>query len=187
MADWAEIGEHIARVLGYKEMEFVDAYFENLAMTSGEAIDANSVATAIIEFMEGRNMWTGPSSKLLDELNNQERSKGRAYVVTNKYWPKGAGALSGKLAEIVPNLKDVSIICHRNFDEHRHRYEITLVNQNVRSPPPGEGEENSSSSNSSSNYPSPPSPPPGDGTPTDGLFGFGNSSNNNTGDGEQAQ
>ena len=34
MADWTELGELIARVLGYDDMEFVNAYNENLGSTS---------------------------------------------------------------------------------------------------------------------------------------------------------
>jgi hypothetical protein len=129
MADWAELGELIARVLGYDEMEFINAYRNNLGLTSSEAVEANPVAVASINFMEDRPTWRGPASELLDRLNAQENSKGHSNILRSAAWPKHPNKLSAKLAEIVPNLKEVGIIFSREFDKHNNRYEITLVNQ----------------------------------------------------------
>ncbi len=52
MADFAEYGEIIARCIGYKENEFVKAYFENIEIQNEEVIESSIVARVIIEFME---------------------------------------------------------------------------------------------------------------------------------------
>ena len=52
MADFAEWGEAIARALGYKPLEFMDAYFENIGEQNIEIIEANPFADAISKFID---------------------------------------------------------------------------------------------------------------------------------------
>jgi hypothetical protein len=47
MADFAIWGEAIARSLGYKENEFILAYYNNIGFQNNEVIDSNSLAFAI--------------------------------------------------------------------------------------------------------------------------------------------
>ena len=59
MADFAEMGELIARVLGYPEGRFNDAYNRNIGFTNDEVVDANPVATAIRILMATQAVWSG--------------------------------------------------------------------------------------------------------------------------------
>ena len=49
MADFAEWGEAISRAIGYKPLEFLTAYFENIGEQKIEIIEANSVCRCIIK------------------------------------------------------------------------------------------------------------------------------------------
>ncbi len=52
MADFAVWGEAIARAMGYKPMEFVNAYNENIGRQNVEAIESNLLAQAIDKFVD---------------------------------------------------------------------------------------------------------------------------------------
>jgi hypothetical protein len=130
MADWAEVGELIAQVLGYEPMQFMEAYKENLGLTSGEAIESNPVAVAVLDFMRDQATWYGSSVQLLDALVQAESSKGHSSTLRSAAWPKTAHRLTNSLGAILPNLKDMGIIYQREWDTHANKYMITLVNQN---------------------------------------------------------
>ena len=70
MADFAEMGELIARCLGYRDNEFINAYALNIGFTNQEAIESSPVATAIITMMNSQPVWSGKAEKLRIELNN---------------------------------------------------------------------------------------------------------------------
>ena len=59
MADFAEMGELVARCLGYKDNEFTEAYHRNIGFTNQEAIESSPVATVIIAMMEQQPVWSG--------------------------------------------------------------------------------------------------------------------------------
>ena len=52
MADFAEWGEAIARALGYKPLEFLTVYFENIGEQKIEIIEADPFADAISKFID---------------------------------------------------------------------------------------------------------------------------------------
>ena len=52
MADFAVWGEAIARAMGYKPMEFVNAYYDNIGKQNVEAIESNPLAQAIEKFVD---------------------------------------------------------------------------------------------------------------------------------------
>ena len=52
MADFAEWGEAIARALGYKPLQFINTYFENIGEQNIEIIEANPFAEAISKFLD---------------------------------------------------------------------------------------------------------------------------------------
>ena len=94
MADFAEWGEAIARALGYKPLEFLDAYFENIGEQNIEIIEANPFADAISKFLDyEKQSWiSSPQTfiKYLKEFadnNNIDSSK----------FPKGPQAISREI------------------------------------------------------------------------------------------
>ena len=61
MADFGVWGEAIARAIGYKPMEFVNAYNENIGRQNVEALEANLLAQAIVKFVES---WYNEEQKV---------------------------------------------------------------------------------------------------------------------------
>ena len=103
MADFAEWGEAIARAIGYKPLEFMDAYFENIGEQNIEIIEAIRFAEAISKFIDYEiTSWiSSPQSfinhlKVFADKNNIDSSK----------FPKRPQAVSRQLNKIKSNLRD---------------------------------------------------------------------------------
>ncbi|MFA6305630.1 MAG: hypothetical protein WC651_02790 [Candidatus Gracilibacteria bacterium] len=108
MVDFTIWGCAIAEALGSPQKDFLDAYYTNIGDQNDEAINENSVATAIMSFMEVENTWEGSSSFLLEELNTiAEKEKLDA---KGSGWPKSASALSRRLNEVKTNLAEKGIL-----------------------------------------------------------------------------
>ena len=103
MADFAEWGEAIARALGYKPLEFMDAYFENIGEQNIEIIEAIPFADAISKFLDYEvTSWISSPQTFIKSLkefadkNNIDSSK----------FPKSSQAISRKLNKIKSNLRE---------------------------------------------------------------------------------
>lgn len=84
MADFAEVGELIARCLDYKEGRFTEVYNANIGFTNEEAINASPVATAIIHLMNTQAVWSGMFLELLSKLNDMiSRTRCRHRTLTD--------------------------------------------------------------------------------------------------------
>ena len=74
MADFALWGEAIARAMGYKDLEFIQAYYENIGKQNIEAIENHPLGQAIAKFYEeeihdkSKTSWEGQPAKLLEQL-----------------------------------------------------------------------------------------------------------------------
>jgi Bifunctional DNA primase/polymerase, N-terminal len=110
MADFAVWGESISRAMGYKPMEFVNAYKENIGRQNVEAIEANTLAQAIEKFVdiwyeEGKiTFWEGSTKEALEQLN--KISQVYNIDTTSKAWPKAANSLTRRLRPILSNLRE---------------------------------------------------------------------------------
>jgi hypothetical protein len=109
MADFAEIGEIISRCMGHENNKFLGAYYRNIDLQVEQAIAANLVGNAIIQFMEVNesNKWIGSFSQLLLELEAKAASLN--INVKDRSWPKSASYLSRKLNQIKTSLREVGI------------------------------------------------------------------------------
>ena len=82
MADFAVWGEAIARAMGYKHLEFVHAYYDNIGKQNIEAIESNPLAQAIEKFVdswyiEGQvTFWHGSTTKVFEKLNKVAQAHG---------------------------------------------------------------------------------------------------------------
>ena len=133
MADFAEIGELIAICLGYEKGKFTEVYNANIGFTNEEAINASPVATAIIHLMSTQAVWSGMCMQLLSKLNDlTSRTPDISWISRDKEWPKTPRALSDRLNEVIPNLRDIGIIVHREYDNHRKSDTITITNNNYQ-------------------------------------------------------
>ena len=107
MADFALWGCAIAEALGYTKEEFLSAYQENINRQTEMLINENVVANAIITFMEDKTEWKGTPTNLMEQLYQHA---GFVNIDTReKYWPKGANALSRRLNELSTPLKQMGL------------------------------------------------------------------------------
>ena len=103
MADFAEWGEAIARALGYKPLEFIDAYFENIGQQNFEIVESNSFALAISKFMDyEKQSWISSPKVFVNHL--------RAFADNNDIYsskfPKTPQSISRQLNKIKSNLRE---------------------------------------------------------------------------------
>jgi hypothetical protein len=71
------------------------------------------------------------SMELLSKLNDMtSRRSDISWISRNKEWPKTPRALSDRLNEVIPNLRDIGIIIHRDYDKHRKSDTIIITNNN---------------------------------------------------------
>ena len=108
MADFAIWGEAIARAMGYKDLEFINAYYDNIGKQNIEAIENHPLGQTVAKFYEediqakSKMSWEGQPAKLLEEL---EIVAQRHKVNTNhKSWPKEVRWLTRRLNQIRSNL-----------------------------------------------------------------------------------
>jgi hypothetical protein len=107
MATFARWGYAIAEAAGYGGQAFIDAYNENIDLQQDEAIDANPVATAIVEFMKDRNDWRGRASELYGFLQTIVIN---LHLASKSGWPANAAILGRELRRIIPSLAARGIV-----------------------------------------------------------------------------
>ncbi len=109
MADFAIWGEAIARAMGYQNMEFLNAYYENIGKQNVEAVESNILGQTVLKFIDSwyekaGDHWYDSTSKLLEELNSiAQKSSINTY---SKYWPKSTDSLTRKIRTIASSLKE---------------------------------------------------------------------------------
>jgi hypothetical protein len=108
MADFAIWGEAIARAMGYHDMKFLNAYFENIGKQNVEAVEGSILGQTFLKFVDGwyeksGDYWYHSTSKLLEELNSIAAQTG---INTARYWPKSTDSLTRKLRTIASSLKE---------------------------------------------------------------------------------
>jgi hypothetical protein len=106
MADFAMWGEAIARAIGYKDLDFINAYYENIGKQNIEAIENHPLGLAIARFceeeVEHNKIWEGSPAELLERLEVIALNQG---INTNqKSWPKEVRWLIRRLNQIRSNL-----------------------------------------------------------------------------------
>jgi len=124
MIDWAEWGYAIAEVMGSGGQAFLDAYRKNIGLRNQEIISSNPVASTLASFMEGREIWIGTPSELLDwltQLMPEDEKKDRS-------WPKTANVLVRRLNELKTNLEDAGITFSRSHGKETN-LKITAFQQ----------------------------------------------------------
>jgi hypothetical protein len=112
---WAEAGW---QALGVQPGTLESAYIANRSSAIEDAIDADLVATAIVDLVNKQGQFQGTATKLLSELEQ--------YVLLthrNRNWPKDATRLSGHLRRAAPLLRPrgIEITGHRTPDAARNR------------------------------------------------------------------
>lgn len=127
MADFHLWGIKISRALGIQQEEFEEALLSNQTRINEKAIDNYPVASLLMDFIDGRDKWSGAVSKLHSELTSLALNKNINTHQTK--FPKDAGALSRRLKEVESNLAELGIrFSIRNIGNCK---EIEVTNANV--------------------------------------------------------
>lgn len=114
MADFMTWGVAIARALGYEAEDFIGAYQANIEAQNSEIINSNTLAQAILIFMQGRENWSGTVKEVYEEL-------GKLVTVSkdDRSFPKHFNKIRSHLNRIKANLLDYGIKFKiEDFDNH---------------------------------------------------------------------
>jgi len=132
MADFAVWVEAAAPSLGLESGEFLSAYERNRGAAISDALEANLVAQAVMDFTEKVGHWEGTATELLNVLSKDLPEHTRH----GKMWPKTATHLSNRLRLAAPNLRRFGVSVE--FDRITSRRTICLdwVGQTPSSPSP---------------------------------------------------
>jgi hypothetical protein len=108
MADFTRWGCAVAEALHRSKVDFLTAYQTNIASQHEEAIEANPMGLAVLEFMEKWPLWEGSPSDLLRAL--QPIAEG-LQVEHHRSFPKDATWVWRRLKEVRVNLQEKGIAC----------------------------------------------------------------------------
>src|SRR5215204_1774534 len=132
MADFAIWGEAIAQALGYKESEFLTAYYANIGAQNVEAIEATILGPVLVKFVnnlilikQGQQvqpvvdsqgdsdlstkvlLWEGRPDDLLRALNDVAiKPEFRIDIQKIRGWPKKGNQLTKILRPMLSNLRE---------------------------------------------------------------------------------
>jgi len=135
MADFAKWGYAIAEVIGVGGNTFMDLYQANLAKINTAAVEADPVATAILEMMKDSPSFEGTMKKLLEKLNaGLTFSESLSINTQSRLWPKDTHALSKHLTRIKSNLLELGITFEK-YQNDRACIRITY-NGHIHGPVP---------------------------------------------------
>ncbi len=125
MADFATTIVAASSALGWLPHEFLDAYSANRDDASSALLDSNIVASAVRELVIDRQVWSGSAGAMLAAMTTEERRE-------NKYWPRSARHLAGKLREVAPGLRGIGIDVV--FDRTAEGRVISVTNPKAQAP-----------------------------------------------------
>ncbi len=150
MADFAIWGEAISRILGYPEMEFIEAYRRNIKRQNEHVIDTNPFAKAISilynDLHEDSNIkskfvwnvdlqtWSISASGFIEELKGVAIRNG---IDTNdKRFPYATNKLSNQLNIIKSNLRsfgvDIILSLSRTKEDIDHGFNKNTIIVNLK-------------------------------------------------------
>lgn len=104
MADFMTWGVAISQALGYKADDFIEVYQSNIESQSAEIINSNTLAQAVLTFMQERESWRGTVKQAYEELE-----KLITVSKDDKSFPKCSNKLRKHLNRVKPNLLDHGI------------------------------------------------------------------------------
>lgn len=104
MADFMRWGVAITKALGYEADDFIQAYQANIESQNAEVINSNTLAQAVLTFMQDKESWNGTVKQAFEEL-------GKLVVVTkdDNTFPKRPNKLRNHLNRVKANLLDHGI------------------------------------------------------------------------------
>lgn len=118
LADFYRWGIAISLALGESESAFMAAFDQNRQKINEALLDANSLVSTIVDFINRQAKWEGTATELLNELIN---------LSSAKTLPKAANQLSRQLKEIETTLGKSGIELQWGRYADRNVAKITLV------------------------------------------------------------
>jgi hypothetical protein len=111
--------------------DFEAAYEENRRDATEAVLNADSVAEALLSFMDSRTRWTGTATDLLSELAKLVEEDARR----DREWPKNGRALGCRLRRLAPALrKSGTEIEHGKTSDKKRTRLLTLLRADEESP-----------------------------------------------------
>ena len=95
--------------MGYKKLEFIGIYYDNIGKQNVEAIENSVLGQDITRFLDSLpningSCWNGTTSDLLERINIIASENN---INTNsKGWPKAVNSLTRKLKTILSNIRE---------------------------------------------------------------------------------
>ena len=86
MADFAIWSEAIARAMGYNDLEFLNAYYENIGKQNVEAIQNHPLGQVIVRYIAEHQICEGSASEILDILETYALQNN--IKTDHRLWPK---------------------------------------------------------------------------------------------------
>lgn len=105
MADFALLGEAVARSLGHPDGHFLSLYEDHQREAVGRTIDANPIAAAMADYIERGNEHRGLVKGLLDDL-----MRSKADHEKDDYWPRSPKGMADAIRRYAPALRQIGII-----------------------------------------------------------------------------
>jgi hypothetical protein len=138
--------------LGWQPDAFMEAYSGNRQEATDNALEADPVAVAVLDFMADREQWAGSATELWTALGGLTDEG----VRHTKAWPGAPNALTGRLKRLAPTLRGVGIeygedrsgrsrkkVLTKNKPardrHHRHDEELSAKESQMRGDGPGDG------------------------------------------------
>ncbi len=107
----------------WKAGDFIRAYEANRRDATETVLNAESVAEALLSFMDTRTSWTGTATALLSELAELSGEDTRR----DREWPKNARALSGRLNRLAPALRESGIEIEHDKSKDKKRARLLTL------------------------------------------------------------
>lgn len=94
-----------------KTGKFIRAFNKNRKNIGFNCLEADSLAAAIKNLIDGRNgKWKGVPNDLLNVLEEKLPDEHKERIMKEKSWPKAANSLSKRLKQLAPTLRSVGIL-----------------------------------------------------------------------------
>jgi len=127
MAEFAEYGEMVSRLMGNADNAFIDAYYKNIGLQTEQVLESSPIASVLIEFMEIRKgeAWNGTPTELLSEL--QYVADLMKINTKSKQFPKMPHVLTRRLNELKTNLRKIGIEIETSSKNHRRTIMVCKI------------------------------------------------------------
>ncbi|MBW2154271.1 MAG: hypothetical protein JRH18_21720 [Deltaproteobacteria bacterium] len=125
MADFARWVMAAEPSLPWSDGLFIDTYNENRKIAKKADVEADLVATAIINFLkEEQNPWSGTTTELKDRL---EEVQANSTFIYNKSWPKNVSYFSNRLTKVAPALRSEGINASRKTIKGSKKWQVEYI------------------------------------------------------------